>query len=475
MRRSLLALAFSLAGLTSPALADGQPDVSIAGRWRIVAAERAPWASGTAVPTPFLRAGIVFRDGRLLGPHPIACQPADYKLIMMPAEGLFEGALPPERAVALGEKLGVVGPGETVTHRVTCPNASFDFHRATDSISLKIAIDNVVYTLRQPDGDGDNLTDEAFVAPATPSFACSRARSTTERLICGDAEAARRDREMAAAFERLRPALSAEGRAALLEAQRTFLGYRDRQCRTGGALPREETERRDAARCLAGVTGARADLLTSMAVRRAGSLTIEPRITTRWERRESDGDEIRSLLMDDVLPVAAGPGAEGFNRAVRTAVPTGRPLDVALYRQRMPDLIGALMRSYAIALADTRLVSLLVTGRVETGTRVSPTMRAVTYDLTSRSLAGPANIFRIDAAFRSFLAARIAAHAQERNRTADPADMERRMLEPDLWLYHPDKAVLMLPWLGVDMEELEIPAADLKPFLKPGGPWRPVR
>ncbi len=171
---------------------------------------------------------------------------------MMPAEGLFEGALPPERAVALGEKLGVVGPGETVTHRVTCPNAGFDFHRATDSISLKIAIDNVVYTLRQPDGDGDSLTDEAFVAPATPSFACARARSTTERLICGDAEAARRDREMAAAFERLRPALSPRAgrrssrRSAPSLATATASAARAAPCRarqqTGamrrGALPR---------------------------------------------------------------------------------------------------------------------------------------------------------------------------------------------------------------------------------------------
>jgi uncharacterized protein YecT (DUF1311 family) len=473
MRRILFALA--LAAFASPALADAEPDVSIAGRWRVVAAERAPWASGQNLPTPFLRTGFVFRAGRLMGPSPIACEPADYKLVMMPAEGLFQGALPADRAVALGEKLGVVGPGETVTHQVTCPNATFDFHRATDSISLKIAIDNVVYTLRQPDGDGESLSDEAFVSAATPGFACGRARSTTERLICGNAEASRLDREMAAAFGRLRLELSAEGRTALLEAQRTFLAFRDRQCRSGGAMPREETARRDAARCLAELTGARADILKGMVVRRAGALTIEPRITTRWESRRSDDDEVRSLLMDDVLPVASGPGAAEFNRAFRIAVPTGRPLDVALYRQRMPDLTGAITRSYDVALADNRLVSLMVTGIVETGTRVAPTRRAVTYDLTSRSLAGPADIFRIDEAFRSFLAARVAAHARERNFIENAAETQRRMLDPDIWLYQADKAVLTVPWLGVDAEELEIPAEDLARFLKPGGPWRPAR
>ncbi|QCK86864.1 DUF1311 domain-containing protein [Phreatobacter aquaticus] len=472
LRPLLVAL---ICGLSVPAFAGARPDVSIAGRWRVVVAERAPWNTAPTLATPLMRSGLVFRDGRLEGPAPIACAPADFEIAMVPAEGLFQGALPADRAVDLGARLGVVGPGETVTYRVTCPNGSFDFHRATDSISLKFALDGVVYTLRQPEQDDGSRPDAAFVQAAPAGFDCGRARSTAERLICADADTTRLDGEMAAAFGRLRLALSAEGREALVAAQRVFLGFRDRQCRTGGAMPRGDEERRQAIQCLGEVTGARADLLKSLTVRRIGDLIIEPHLTTRWETRASDGSEARSLLMDDVVPVASGPGADMFNRVYRAAIPTGRPLDVALYRQRMPDLVGTLTRTYDISLADGRMVSLVVTGHIETGTRVSPDVKAVTIDRARGRLASLGDIFRVDEAFRAAIRERIVTQARERNQSPAREDMDRRIADAGNWSFQADKAVLLKPWLGSDPEELEIPANELVPFLRPDGLWRPRR
>ena len=62
----------------------------------------------------------------------------------------------------------------------------------------------------------------------TPSFNCTKNLSAAESLICQDAKLSRLDRDLAQSYKNVNQRLDAEGKAALLEEQRTFLYARDR-------------------------------------------------------------------------------------------------------------------------------------------------------------------------------------------------------------------------------------------------------
>ena len=84
----------------------------------------------------------------------MACAPAEFETVTVPPAGLFQGALPEPNADELAAKLGLAADGDSTTYRVTCPNASFDFHRAADGVSVKFALDGVIYTLRRAERRG---------------------------------------------------------------------------------------------------------------------------------------------------------------------------------------------------------------------------------------------------------------------------------------------------------------------------------
>ena len=62
----------------------------------------------------------------------------------------------------------------------------------------------------------------------TPSFNCTKTLPAAESLICQDAKLSRLDRDLAQSYKNVNQRLDAEGKAALLEEQRTFLYARDR-------------------------------------------------------------------------------------------------------------------------------------------------------------------------------------------------------------------------------------------------------
>ena len=62
----------------------------------------------------------------------------------------------------------------------------------------------------------------------TPSFSCTKNLSAAESLICQNAKLSRLDRDLAQSYKSVNQRLDAEGKAALLEEQRTFLYARDR-------------------------------------------------------------------------------------------------------------------------------------------------------------------------------------------------------------------------------------------------------
>lgn len=65
------------------------------------------------------------------------------------------------------------------------------------------------------------------VAAQGPSFDCAKASTPVERSICASDRLSRLDREMASVYAALRSQLGSVGRQRLLDAQRTWLAYRD--------------------------------------------------------------------------------------------------------------------------------------------------------------------------------------------------------------------------------------------------------
>jgi uncharacterized protein YecT (DUF1311 family) len=67
----------------------------------------------------------------------------------------------------------------------------------------------------------------------SPAFAidCNRAKSDVEHAICGDAQAVTADRELGAAYDRLRSSLSDDERAGLRSSQLEWLGEREGTCK----------------------------------------------------------------------------------------------------------------------------------------------------------------------------------------------------------------------------------------------------
>ena len=61
-----------------------------------------------------------------------------------------------------------------------------------------------------------------------PSFACSRARTRVEHLICGDAYLSQLDRRMASTYAAFQRRISARERTRLREDQRLWLADRNR-------------------------------------------------------------------------------------------------------------------------------------------------------------------------------------------------------------------------------------------------------
>ncbi|MFN3985085.1 MAG: hypothetical protein ACK4KV_06335 [Rhodocyclaceae bacterium] len=122
------------------------------GTWQVSDATVAPWCSperaGCAFGTDLHGETIVIAAGpggaSLRGPGALVCEHASVERLELPAEGLFEGNLPPPAegaAAALGLTRFPV-----VAWRITCANGGFDFlHR--DETTLLLALDNRVWWL----------------------------------------------------------------------------------------------------------------------------------------------------------------------------------------------------------------------------------------------------------------------------------------------------------------------------------------
>ncbi len=301
------------------------------------------------------------------------------------------------------------------------------------------------------------------------SFDCTKARSVEERMRCANDDTRRADAENAKAFGAARAGMSPEQAQALLASQRDFNAYLPKICKLDGSMPKSGDAHAEAVSCLTNRLIPRTDFLNTLKTFAAGPLRLEARATTA--HRIFKGEHPGGWITDDAIPVLVGASTDvskAFVAEIREIYNDGKPL----IGGRLT-LHGAVIRNYQVSSFDEGFVSILVTERVETGVNVPPRENALNFDLRRGRAVGPDDIFVTSDAWRKVMTE---ALKKELN---DPASFPRyidHVLDNGMgvnWIFYPDK--IEVSWAGAQPpgENVAVPSAVVKPFLKPDSPWKP--
>jgi hypothetical protein len=148
-----LALCLAAITLSGPTPTRANDTIEVPqGRFRVSRGIAAPWLAPPA-PAPdtraWLGAGVEFGPRHFAAPAGLGCDDVRYATDRRPAEGLFQGGLPPPAPPAAA-RLGLVAlPVPSID--LTCSTGTFDLHWATPD-ALLLAIDNVVWVLDRSPG-----------------------------------------------------------------------------------------------------------------------------------------------------------------------------------------------------------------------------------------------------------------------------------------------------------------------------------
>ena len=342
-------MVFASSAWAGPMMPPGpSPEAGLAGVWRFVGAETAPWATPrklTKKDTPLLEYAVDFETSEVKGPPALACKAAKYQSGVTYQSEMFGGKLSDD-----GAKKLAFGSPEVTTFRLTCGSAK-DFY-VDDHGDMKMADGDVIYTLERPTGMD---TEQYTVGFSGPSFDCTRAKTSGEKLICTDAGLAASDKKLAAAYRALKTSLSADSFATFQSGQRAWIAYTMKSC--GADAPPADAG--SVTECLKTEYDSRADLLESAKVVHFGALTIEPRLRFRT-RTTPETEE------SDITPqMRGGPQANAFNAFIAQVLKLDRWRmdDKTLFRYGL-DVNGAKLhahRSYSVDHFDARIIRLSVT------------------------------------------------------------------------------------------------------------------
>jgi uncharacterized protein len=139
---------------------------------------------------------------------------------------------------------------ESTPSQPTTGNAQVVDESAPPPVASVIEPEDSGESVSQPAPDPDPVpatspTTPPPVASANPSFACEGSLSSTETLICNDAQLARLDRQVSRSYAAALRTLSGTARANLVASQRTFLADRDR-CPAAACVARAYRQRSQA-------------------------------------------------------------------------------------------------------------------------------------------------------------------------------------------------------------------------------------
>jgi uncharacterized protein YecT (DUF1311 family) len=479
MRRFLSVAAVSLAVATFATAAEmmppgPSPESGLAGVWRIIGAAPAPWVKAhrlTKAEAPLLEYAVEFKDQEVKGPKPLACPAAKYSSGVSYAREWFGGRLANDASGAMAGALHL-SPQPT-TFRVICSGAARDYY-IDENADIVMAEGDVIYTLERPTG----MDPEQYKAGYSgPSFDCTRAAATGERLICIDAALAKIDAKLGTAYAALQQQETPAGFANMQAGERAWVAYVMKSCGANAGMPDNTGDKNSIIECLSTAYGDRADLIAGLSVEKAGALVLEPRIRFRT-RRAPDTEE------SDIYPfMSGGPQADTFNAALFKALKLDqwRMDDKALFRygDDVNDMKLHAHRAYAAARFDARVVSLRIATSDFVGGRDEEYARsAFTWDVGRARPIALSDVFVPGAAWQKF-ALDFSMKALRKQMADDnmPADLDISDVRATIanganWLWGPDKATVMftvfmnsgMPAMPTD---IDIPYAALKPYMKP--------
>ncbi len=479
LKDSLSVAAVSLALVTTAAAgemmpAGSSPESGLAGVWRIIAAVPAPWVKAhrlTKAEAPLIEYAVEFKDHEVKGPKPLACPAATYSSGVGYAREWFGGRMASDATGAMAAALHL-SPQPT-TFRVICAGAARDYY-IDDSADMVMAEGDVIYTLERPTG----MDPEQYQAGYSgPSFDCTQARATGERLICIDAALAKIDAKLGEAYAALGREETPAGFANMQTGERAWVAYVMKSCGANAAMPDNTGDKNSIIECLATAYGDRADLIGALSVEKAGALMLEPRIRFR-ARQGPDTEE------SDITPfMSGGPEAGAFNAAIAKALKPGqwRMDDKALFRYGR-DVNGAKLyayRSYAAARFDARVVSLSIATSDFVGGRDEEYARSsFNWDVARARPIALNDVFAPGATWQQF-ALDFSMKALKKQIADDnmPADLDLSNVHATIanganWLWGKDKAtvmftVVMNSGMPANPTDIDIPYTALKPYLKP--------
>jgi uncharacterized protein YecT (DUF1311 family) len=439
------------------------PESGFKGLWRIVEARPAPWAHGVS-KAPLLEYAVAFADGKVSGPAPLACAKARYSSGVTYADGLFGGKLQGPDELAAAKRLNL-SSGQPSTYRVLCGDAVRDYY-FDDHADMTMAEGDVIYTLQRPTGMDPEQYKPGY---SGPSFDCAEARTAGERTICRDAELSKADRELAAAFARLRATETTDSFATVEAAQGAWLAYVHKACKANGALPKDTEARNDLRDCLDENYTDRAAALDGPKPARAGTLVIEPRALF-FSRPKPPTDE------SDLYPwMTGGDAAAPFNAwvAKQLQLDKRRIDDKSRFARDEKDLLPGLQlysRSlYEVSRFDAKVVSVRVwTNDFLGGAHEAHNAQALDWDMRRRRPFGPKEVFKDG--WRKF-ATDYCLHdlADQVPDGFDRGEVDAVVGEGD-WLFANHHVTIHFEAYAAGEIDVDIPYTALKPYLKPDAP-----
>jgi uncharacterized protein YecT (DUF1311 family) len=469
-------LALALIAASSALADDPRPSANFAGAWWIVGAAPAPWTEPRALSgwdALLLEAAIRFDNGEVEGPPALACKDARYHDTITSPQDVFGGRLSKGSEYKIAEamrlelrEIGVI--------RVSCGKRRFEYYSNHDG-DLVIAVGKVVYTLTHLDESDARLLVAGYNGP---SFDCTKAANAGEKLICTNLRLSKADREMGAAFARLRRDETTASFATVQAAQRGWLAYVTRLCGATKPLPSFVGDQNPIRDCLDENYVDRAERLTGAKVTRAGALALEPRMRFSSKAKPSTEDS-------DIYPwMSGGPQAAPFNAATAKSLALGRRRtdDTNLFAfgaDQIPETISLYARrTYSVIRFDAKLASLQVaTYDFTGGAHEVLGEHAIDWDVALGRPLSFADIFAPGAKWQHFVTAWCVKDLKVQFDEGAPAPDASAVggVATDIgnWMFDRNEAVVHFTVYAVASfsggeYDVKIPYRVLKPFLKPG-------
>ena len=451
------------------------PESGFAGTWRVIAGAPAPWehASRAEGAKPLLEYAVRFSAGEAKGPPALACEHAKYASGVTAPDDLFGGKLK-SAGVDAAAKLGLADAAIT-TYRVVCGDKARDYY-IDASANLRTYEGGVVYTLERPTGMETARYEPGF---SGPSFDCAKAKSAGEETICRDAALSEADRKLDAAYRRLKSTMTAASFATVQKSQREWLAYVAKSCHADGPMPEDAGDRSTLQGCLTDNYVDRADRLEAAKVARAGMLALEPRMRT-LTRARPDTEE------SDIYPwMTGGREAEVFNAYVAKALKLDQrrmdDKDLFPFGDEVADMKLSAHRTYSVQRLDAHVASLQIqTFDYTGGAHEVIGESSLNWDLRRGGAFTLKDVFDDAKPWRKFATDFCLRDLREQSAGEEALDPERSAVESVVgdeanWLWGTDAATVhftvytVASFAGGEFD-VEIPYAELKPYLRADAP-----